>query len=124
MTVVGIGVWVLVLKAIPILREAKEEKPPPPGPPHESRDFNYRLILPQGPWIQDSQVRLQLKANLLAMRRTNPAAWFALAAQHYKNRIPPDSEVIEEAVSRLNGYFKSLEWESGSDGTLAGRRAL
>jgi hypothetical protein len=32
--------------------------------------------------------------------------------------------VIEEAVRRLNGYFKNLEWESGSDGTLAGRRAL
>jgi hypothetical protein len=124
MTVVGIGVWVLVLKAIPILREAKEEKPPPPVPAHESRDFNYRLILPQGPWIQDSQVRLQLKANLLAMRRTNPAAWFALAARNYKTRMPRDPEVIEEAVSRLNGYFKSLEWESGSDGTLAGRRAL
>jgi hypothetical protein len=124
MSVVGIGIWVLVVKAIPILREKKQEKRPPPVSAHESREFNFRLILPKSPWTQDDQIRIHLKANILAMRRTNPTAGFALAARDYKTRSPRDSEVIEEAVSRLNGYFKNPEWEPANEGTLAGRKAL
>ncbi len=124
MAVVGIGIWVLVLKAIPILREKEEEKRPPPVSAHESREFNFRLILPKSPWTQDDQIRIHLKANILAMRRTNPTGGFALAARDYKTRNPRDSEGIEEAVSRLNGYFKNLEWEPANEGTLAGRKAL
>src|SRR5260370_24570734 len=124
MSVVGIGIWVLVVKAIPILHEKAEEKRPPPVSSHESREFNFRLILPKSPWTQDDQIRIHLKANILAMRRTNPTAGFALAARDYKTRSPRDSEVIEEAVSRLNGYFKNPEWEPANEGTLACRQAL
>jgi hypothetical protein len=123
MALVGIGIWVLVVKAIPILREKEKEKPPPPVSAHESRDFNYRLIIPKSPWDQDNQVRIALKANLLAMRRTNPTGWFALAARDYKTRNPRDTEAFDEAVSRLDGYFKNLEWEPATEGTLAGRKA-
>jgi hypothetical protein len=123
MALVGMGVWVLVVKAIPILREKEKEKAPLPVSAHESRDFNYRLILPKSPWDQDTQVRIGLKANLLAMRRTNPTGWFALAARDYKTRNPRDTEAFDEAVSRLDGYFKNLEWEPATDGTLAGRKA-
>jgi hypothetical protein len=124
MTVVGVGVWQLVLKAIPILSEKGEEKSAPPVSAHESQEFNYRLVIPKSPWTQDNEVRLQLKANVLVMRRTEPTAWFALAARDYKTRVPRDSEVLEEAVSRLSGYFKNLEWEQAAGDTLAGRKAL
>ena len=123
MALVGMGIWVLVVKAIPILREKEKEKPPPLPFAHESPEFNYRLVVPKSPWDQDSQVRIALKANLLTMRRTNPTGWFALAARDYKTRNPRDTEAFDEAVSRLDGYLKNLEWEPATEGMLAGRKA-
>jgi hypothetical protein len=60
-----------------------------------------------------------VKANLLAMKRTSPNGWFALAARGFRNRTPDKKEAIDEAVKRLEGYFHQMEWDYTPDGFLA-----
>jgi hypothetical protein len=90
---------------------------------HESKEFKYRFTFPKSGWKQDNDTRLHLKANCLAMKRSNPQAWFALAARDFKNHAPNKEEVTKEAVNRLEGYFKEVEWDPAPDGFLAEKPA-
>jgi hypothetical protein len=109
------------IKGFPVLEPPGGHEPPTAAPSHESREFNYRFVFPESAWKQDNQARVHVKANLLAMRRTNPDAWFALAARDFKNRTPNKSEVIDEALKRLGGYFQNFEWDPGPDSSLSGQ---
>jgi hypothetical protein len=111
------------IKGFPVLEKPGGKELPKAAPIHESKEFNYRFVFPESAWKQDSQTRLNVKANLLAMKRSNPNAWFTLAARGFKNRTPEKKEVIDEAVKRLEGYFQELEWDPGQDGFLAQRSA-
>jgi hypothetical protein len=98
----------------------------PTGQMLEFPRFNCRYALPDSPWeAEQSGIKLSLKTAVVVMRRTSPDAWFALLVKEYKDRIPTDKEVRDEAVSRLGGYFKkeNLEWERAGEGQLAGRPA-
>src|SRR5207245_9953055 len=97
------------IKGFPVLEPPGGQKAPSAVPPHESREFNYRFVFPGGSWKQDNEARVHVKANLLAMRRTNPDAWFALAARDFKTRTPDKNEVIKEEEKRLAGYFQQFE---------------
>src|SRR5260370_33059809 len=85
------------IKGFPVLEPPGGHEAPSAVPPHESREFNYRFIFPGGSWKQVKEARVHVKANLLAMRRTNPDAWLALAARDFKTRTPDKNEVTQEA---------------------------
>jgi hypothetical protein len=84
-------------------------------------------MLPDQPWEGDQgSIKQSLKPLLLlAMHRSKPTAWLALLARDYKDVVPPDRELREEAVRRLGGYFQkdNLEMEQREDAELAGLRA-
>lgn len=98
-----------------------------PGVPRESKEFNYKFIFPPDPpWLLDNETRLRIKANLFALRRSNPNTWMALAAQDFGGKaMPRDSEMIDEAVLRLRDYFPhTFEYERKDNTELAGLKAL
>jgi hypothetical protein len=110
--------------AWPWLRQQfhRDEAARPKGQEHVSREFNYRFVIPPG-WESDSSLKAPLRANCLTLRRTNPNAWLALAAQDYKTNNPRDATVRYQAVERLDGYFKNLEYDAKPDTQLDGRPA-
>jgi hypothetical protein len=131
-TIATIGALVLGVAALaiyfaiwgfPTLEVPRTYEPPAVVPSHESKEFNYRFIFPDRVWKKDDQARLHVKANCLAMRRTNPDAWFALAARDFKTRNPEKEELVKEAVQRLGSYFKQFEWDPAPDSSLAGQPA-
>jgi hypothetical protein len=111
------------IKGFPVLEPPGGHQAPTAAPSHESREFNYRFVFPDSAWKQDNQARVHVKANLLAMRRTNPDAWFALAARDFKTQTPDKTKVTEEGVKRLEGYFQQFEWDPAPDGSLSGQPA-
>jgi hypothetical protein len=111
------------LYGFPSLEKPGGKEPPRSAPVHESKEFNYRFAFPDSAWKQDNPTRMNVKANLLAMKRGNPNAWFALAGQIYKTAVPNKDQAIREAVKRLEGHFEGLEWDPAPDGFLAQRPA-
>jgi hypothetical protein len=92
---------------------------------HEYPALNLRFAVPDRPWLPDlGEPRQGLKA-LLAMKRSDPDAWLALAARDFKTRTPRTDEVREEAVRRLENIFTDhLEAEPRDEEVrLAGRPA-
>jgi hypothetical protein len=122
LVVVGLATY-FAIKGFPVLEPPGGHETQTVTPTHESREFNYRFVFPDSAWKQDNQARVHVKANLLAMRRTNPDAWFALAARDFKSRKPDKTQVIDEAVKRLESYFQQFEWDPAPDGSLSGRPA-
>lgn len=94
------------------------------GPAHVSRDFNYRFVFPGDAWQMNDRLKVEVKANALAMQRTRPSAWFALAARDYKKSNPDAGKLTDEAVQRLGSYFTAFEWEPKTEIDLAGQKAL
>jgi hypothetical protein len=92
------------------------------GPAQIAAPLNYRFTFPEAPWERDATTQQRFRA-FLAMRRTDPNAWLALAARDYRTRTPRDGEVLDEAVRRLEGYFSDVEWQQTEDGQLAGLAA-
>jgi hypothetical protein len=115
----GLAVY-FAIKGFPVLEPPGGHPTQTVAPSHESREFNYRFVFPDSVWKQDNLARVHVKANLLAMRRADPNAWFALAARDFKKRTPSKTEVIDEAVKRLDGYFQQFEWDPAPDSSLAG----
>jgi hypothetical protein len=88
-------------------------------PPLQSAALNFHFRTPRAPWAQDKGVERELGANF-AMRRSDPNAWFALAARDYKDRTPRDDEMLREAVARLRKLFKKgVEWEQRDEDSFA-----
>jgi len=111
------------LYGFPSLEKPGGREPPQTVPVHESKEFNYRFAFAYSAWKQDNPTRMNAKANLLAMKRTNPNAWFGLAGQVYKTVVPNKDQAIGEAVKRLEGYFRELEWDPAPDSFLSQRPA-
>ena len=123
LALVGFLTIYFAIWGFPTLEVPRTHEPRAVVPSHESKEFNYRFIFPDRVWKKDDQARLHVKANCLAMRRTNPDAWFALAARDFKTRTPEKEELVKEAVQRLGGYFKQFEWDPAPDSSLAGQPA-
>ena len=106
------------------------DKPIEPGKPggplvFESEPLNYRFPAPPEPWLQDNVTRPAGKAASVVMQRSKPTAWLALVAQdHSKGRQPRDAEVVDEAIRKLQVFFKdTMDYEQKPDAQLAGHRA-
>lgn len=123
MIAIAVVVAYFEIKGFPVLEKPGGKEPPKAAQIHESKEFNYRFVFPESAWKQNNQIRMNVKANLLAMTRSNPNAWFALAARDFKTSTPEKAQVIDEGVKRLEGYFQELEWDPAPDGFLAQRSA-
>src|SRR4029077_20096042 len=87
--------------------------------------LNLQFIEPASPWEEEEgPARASFKAALV-LRRTNPSAWMVLFAKDYKDHLPADAELRDEAIRRLGSYFnkENLEWEQEVDSSLADLRA-
>jgi hypothetical protein len=84
----------------------------------------FRLILPPGVWQGNKELKAGLKA-VVALERTDPDAWLAVAVQDFGQRMPRDAELVKGAIERLEGYFgdKMELDERPQQRELAGRPA-
>src|SRR5262245_12507413 len=76
------------IKGLPVVEKPGGKEPPRASQIHESKEFNYRFVFPDSAWKQDNPTRMNVKANLLAMKRSNPNAWFGLGGRGLKKRTP------------------------------------
>src|SRR5260370_35870810 len=107
-TVVAAPVVYFIVYGFPSLEKPGGKEPPRATPVHESKEFNYRFTFPDSAWKQDNPTRMNVKANLLAMRRSNPNAWFGLAGHAYKTSTPEKTQAIGEAGKSFLSHFQEL----------------
>lgn len=108
---VGIGIAVAVVYAQRGLKFTEPE-------PFRSPNYNYTLKSPGKPWDQDTTLGGPPLAMLLAFRRSDPNAWFAIGANDYKDRNPSPRELEAEVRGRLDKYVQNLETSPPRGGEL------
>ncbi len=110
------GMWVLYyLKT--------ENIPDDTGPATEV--YNARFSWPGRPWTRDKDIERRFNVHI-AMKSSQNNNCMALLFKDYKNRLPSDAEMLDDAVGKLRSFFRGLEWELQSrdeQGRLAGHRA-
>src|SRR5262249_37204787 len=82
------------------------------------KQHNFRFVTPHSPWKRDQDLEQALKVKRVFARK-NPFSWVALYSRDYdtrtpasaERRAPRSAELIDEAVAKLRGYFKEVEWE-------------
>jgi hypothetical protein len=87
---------------------------------------NFQLRIPGDPWKRDRGVQVRFNVNLV-LSRTAPSNTLGLFFKDYRVRQPSEAEMVDEALGKLRGYFKRLQWEAQpkSNATpLGGRPAL
>jgi hypothetical protein len=111
----GVGYWIWT--QTPEAAEPETSSPDTPG--------NFRFKPPDRSWKQDGPTQLGLKVQL-AMLHSQPPAGMGIFFHDYETRRPRDAEMIDQAVAKLNGYFKPLEWQPKTDAQprLADKPAL
>jgi hypothetical protein len=72
--------------------------------------FNARFVPPAKPWLRDKEVQQRLHVHI-GMKSPEHNNGLALLFKDYKNRMPSDAELLDEAVGKLRSYFKGVEWE-------------
>lgn len=72
--------------------------------------FNARFILPGKPWTRDKDLQMRLHVHI-GMKSSEHNSGMALLFKDYRDRLPSDAEMIDEAVGKLRFYFRGLEWE-------------
>jgi hypothetical protein len=84
----------------------------------------FRLKLPRSVWKLDHGIKSGMKA-VVALQRTDPDAWLAVAAKDFGTRKPRNAELVKEGIEHLESYFgESLELsEKAEVKELAGQRA-
>ncbi|NBO92161.1 MAG: hypothetical protein EBV06_07575 [Planctomycetia bacterium] len=61
-------------------------------------------------WKNDEKLRRSLNASIALTRSRPSRAHVALAYEDYKNRLPSDDELLDEAIKRLKANFPRLEY--------------
>jgi hypothetical protein len=90
---------------------------------------NFRFVSSDPSWKREEgikHVQIDIKG-ILVLRREKPNSWLAVLAQDYKDRTPPDGELVDEGVRRLREFFKGFEYEvkdKQKESKLAGQHAL
>jgi hypothetical protein len=88
--------------------------------------MNAQFTSPGPAWKRDKPLEVKLKVNLVlnSPERNNS---LAIYFKDYKTRMPGEAEQVDEALAKLRGYFKGLEWEAKAKDeslTLGGKPAL
>src|SRR5262245_1645248 len=91
--------------------------------PFTSTDFNVRLAAPGGKWDSNPELRKAVESSLLALQRSEPSAWFILAARDFKDHDPSPRELDDEARTKLS-YFKNVDTEPAKDAPLKSADAI
>lgn len=92
--------------------------------PFQSEPLNYRFVAPSSAWLPDDQTQAAARTNI-ALRRADPTAWVAIIAKDYKTNTPPEQELIQLCLGRLNGYVTNIKFEEKEEEVhLAGHKAL
>ena len=87
--------------------------------------YNSRFNWPDKPWTRDTDLQMRLHVHIGMIARTRNSG-MALLFKDYKDRMPSDAEMLDDALGKLRSYFRGLEWELKSPDTkprLAGRPA-
>ncbi len=71
--------------------------------------YNARFTVPGKPWQRDKELqqRLHVHIGMKSPENNNLAILF----KDYKNRMPSDGEMLDEALGKLRSYFQGLESE-------------
>lgn len=117
----GVAAWPRIrAKLTPLIEDARRDEPSgPAGKTETFEKFNFKYVFPAKDWSDDDATRVALQANV-ALRRSDPAGWMALAFKDYRTRNPREGEVVDAAVAALSGYFENLEWQRADGGKLGG----
>lgn len=95
------GMWIVYLPK----EENVQDKTGP-----ATRAFNAHFNWPGQPWTRDKGLERRLNVHL-GMRSPEHNNSMALLFRDYKDRMPSDAELLDEALGRLRSYFRGLEWE-------------
>jgi hypothetical protein len=82
---------------------------PEDEPARRARSGNFSFKKPPG-WQIDAEVESRMQAKL-ALSRAIPRSHLALFYRDYENRSPSESELLDEALKKLRGYFRPLDYE-------------
>lgn len=80
--------------------------------------FNARFVLPGKPWTRDKDMQMRFHVHI-GMKSSEHNLGMALFFKDYRDRMPRDAEMVDEAVAKLRFYFQGLEWEQPSKGGSA-----
>lgn len=72
--------------------------------------FNARFVLPGKPWMRDKDLQMRFHVHI-GMRSSEHDNGMALLFKDYRDRLPRDAEMVDEAVGKLRSFFQGLEWE-------------
>lgn len=72
--------------------------------------FNARFVLPGKPWTRDKDMQMRFHVHI-GMRSSERNLGLALLFKDYRDRLPREAEMLDEAVGKLRSYFQGLEWE-------------
>lgn len=75
--------------------------------------FNARFALPGKPWTRDKDMQMRFHVHI-GMKSSEHNLGMALFLKDYRDRMPRNAEMIDEAVGKLRSYFQGLEWEQPS----------
>jgi hypothetical protein len=79
-------------------------------PTRAASAYNARFVMPGKPWTRDKDIQRRFNVHI-GMKSPEHNNGVALLFKDYKDRLPSDAEMLDEAVGRLRAYFKGLEWE-------------
>jgi len=87
--------------------------------------YNSRFSWPGKPWTRDRDIQMRLHVHIGMIARARNAG-MGLLFKDYKDRMPSDAEMLDDALGKLRSYFRGLEWElkpKEKQARLAGRPA-
>jgi hypothetical protein len=123
--VAGCGIVVGIL-AITWLGHFRQQGSDGGGPDGAVTGYNCRFKLPPPEWKPDQQAQFSLGVNL-ALSRQSPSNHFGLFWKDYKDRMPPDGELLDEALRHLRKHLgEAVQWEPkpGEGAHLGGLPAM
>ncbi|MHB1422963.1 MAG: hypothetical protein ACYC3I_07175 [Gemmataceae bacterium] len=91
-------------------RHSPNGHPAEGNPANVARVYNASFSLSESLWLRDKDIQQRMHVHV-AMKSSERNSYLALLFKDYKIRTPSDAEMIDEAVSKLRAYFRSLEWE-------------
>lgn len=83
---------------------------PPSEEPTLGAPYSARFAVPGKPWLRDNEIQQRLHVHI-GMKSPEHDNALAILFKDYKNRMPSDTEMLDEAVATLRSYFQAVEWE-------------
>lgn len=74
------------------------------------KDFNARFVPPGKPWLREKAIQQRLHVHI-AMKSPAHQNCLAILFKDYKDRMPSDAEMLDEALAKLSSCFQGLEKE-------------